>query len=143
MYSFSVQKNETELFGSSKVENLVLFSEHNEVQIQGRMKALFGEPLYETENYEDAYTYVIQATDSEGTHIYFTVYQGGSGTAIGAKSNREQLQDALEDFKRLLRDTSPVDFLYEGYYMDAYVKIKRGIQNGIPFFEETEIEEDA
>jgi len=143
MYSFSVQKNETELFGSSKVENLVLFSEYNEVQIQGRMKALFGEPLYETENYEDAYTYVIQATDSGGENVYFTVYQGGSGSAIGAKSNSKQLQDALKDFKQLLRDTVPVDFLYEGYYMDAYVKIKQGIQNGLPFFEETEIEEDA
>ena len=143
MYSFSVQKNETELFGSSKVDNLVLFSEYNEVQIQGRMKALFGEPLYETENYEDAYTYVIRATDSEGAHIYFSVYLGGSGSAIGAKSNSKQLQDALRDFKQLLKDTAPADFLYEGYYMDAYVKIKQGIQNGIPFFEETEIEEDA
>ncbi len=143
MYSFSAQKDETELFGSSQIENLVLFSEYNEVQIQGRMKALFGEPLYETENYEDAYTYVIRATDSEGAHICFTVYQGGSGSAIGAKSNSKQLQDALRDFKQLLKDTAPADFLYEGVYMDAYVKIKQGIQNGIPFFEETEIEEDA
>jgi len=143
MYLFSAQKNETELFGSSQIENLILFSEYNEVQIQGRMKALFGEPLYETENFEDAYTYVIRATASEGTNIYFTVYQGGSGSAIGAKSNSKQLQDALRDFKQLLKDTVPADFLYEGYYMDAYVKIKQGIQNGIPFFEETEIEEDA
>ena len=143
MYSFSAQKDETELLGSSKIDNLELFSEYNEVQIQGRMKALFGEPLYETENFEDAYTYVIRATASEGTNIYFTVYQGGSGSAIGAKSNSKQLQDALRDFKQLLKDTVPADFLYEGYYMDAYVKIKQGIQNGIPFFEETEIEEDA
>lgn len=78
MYSFSAQKNETELFGSGQIENLALFFEYNEVQIQGRMRALFGEPLYETGNYED-----------------------------------------------------------------AYVKIKQGIQNGVPFYEETEIEEDA
>jgi len=143
MYSFSAQKDETELLGSSKIDNLELFSEYNEVQIQGRMKALFGEALYETENYEDAYAYVIQATDSGGTKIYFIVYQGGSGCAIGAKSHSKQLQDALKEFKQLLRDTAPVDFLYEGYYLDAYVKIKQGIQGGVPFFEETEMEDDA
>lgn len=36
-----------------------------------------------------------------------------------------------------------MDFLYEGVYMDAYAKIRQGIQDGFPFFEETEIEEDA
>jgi len=143
MYSFSAQKDETELFGSSKIENLELFSDYNEVQIQGRMKALFGEPLYETENYEDAYTYVIQATDSGGENVYFTVYQGGSGPAIGVKSISHRLQDALKEFKQLLKETAPVDFLYEGIYMDACVRIRQGIQDSIPFFEETEMEEDA
>ncbi len=142
MYSFSAIKNESELYGSSQVENLLLFSEYNEIQIQGRMKALFGEPLYETKNLEDAYAYVIQAMDESGAQVYFSVYQGGTGAAIGAKSRSEQLQEAVEAFKQVLCATQPVDFLYEGYYMDACVKVTQGIQSGQFTYEEEDLDDE-
>lgn len=142
MYQFTAEKDESELFGSSRIADLQLFHEHNEVQIQGRLRALFGEPLYETENLEDAYVYVIKATDASGTSLQFSVYQGGSGCGIGGRGMSAQMQEAIEEFKQLLLSAKPVDFLYEGYYVDAYVKIRQGIQEGQILFEEIELDDD-
>ena len=73
MYKFSAIKNMNDFFPGSKIANLQLFSEYNEVKIQGILKTLFGDPLYETEDYEDAYCYFIEAKD-EKIHLNDSMY---------------------------------------------------------------------
>lgn len=143
MYQFTSVENENDLFNSSKIEDLQLFNEHNEVQIQGILKTLFGEPLYETYNYEDAYSYVINATDSSSnSSLQFVVYQGSSGCAIGGQCRSVELNKAINELKKLMQSTKPSDFIYEGYYMDAYMKIKCGISNGNIIYEEIALDDD-
>jgi hypothetical protein len=142
MYRFTSIKNEA-LFGSSKIAGIQLFSEHNEVLIQGILRTLFGEPLYETNNYENAYCYVISATEeSSNTSLLFTVYQGSSGSAIGGQSMNVELSKAITEFNQLMKATKPADFAYEGYYMDACMKIRCGIRNGNIIYEEIGLDED-
>lgn len=141
MYQFTSVKN-GKLISGSKITNLQLFSEHNEVLIQGILRRLFGKPLYETNNYEDAYCYVIKATDSSNSSLLFEIYQGSGGCAIGGLGINLELNKAIAEFKQLLQTTEPEDFCYEGYYMDAYVKIRCGIKNGKIFYEEIALEEE-
>ena len=122
--------------GCSKLMSLCLFPEHNDVLIYGALQTLFGEPAYITENFEDVYSYSLVAKNEEGKEICFEVYQGSSGCAVGGSSMSELLASCVEELKRLLTETTPKDYVYEGNYMDAGMKIRCGIQNGQPFFEE-------
>ena len=142
MYKFSAIKNMNDYFPGSKIADLQLFSEYNEVKVQGILKTLFGEPLYETEDYEDAYCYFIEAKDEKNESIRFNVYQGPSGCAIGASGSYRELKEVMDQFVDLLKNTKPSDFLYEGVYMDAYVKVRQGIQNGEIIYEEVELDDD-
>ena len=143
MYKFSAIKNMNDFFPGSKIANLQLFSEYNEVKIQGILKTLFGEPLYETGDYEDAYCYFIEAKDEKNSSKRFNVYQGCSGCAIGASGSYSELKEVIDQFIDLLKNTNPSDFLYEGVYMDADVKIRQGIKNGEIIYEEMDLDDDV
>lgn len=41
-------------------------------------------------------------------------------------SMSELLVSSVEELKRLLTETASKDYVYEGYYMDAKMKIRRG-----------------
>jgi hypothetical protein len=142
MYQFISVRNEEDFWESSKIEYFELFSEHNDVVIQGILWALFGEPLYQTNNYENAYRYVIKATDSYNSSLMFEVYQGSSGCAIGGQCMSVEFNKAITEFKQLLQSTKPADFSYEGYYMDACMKIRCGIHDGRIIFEEDALDDD-
>lgn len=51
MHQFKAIK-EDGLISSSKIAELQLFSSHNEIQIKGILRKLFGESFYETSNYD-------------------------------------------------------------------------------------------
>ncbi len=142
MYKFTALRGENDYVGGSKLANLQLFDEFNESQIQGRLRALFGEPLFESEDLENAYEYAIKAEDEAGNELNFSVYQGPSGCAVGGYSNSTEMRKAIEELKELLQSTKPAEFLYEGYYMDAGVKVTQGFQNGKVIYEEIELDED-
>ena len=55
----------------------------------GRLRALFGEPNYETQNFEDAYSYILFVESESSEKIYLEVYEGSSGPAIGGLNNAE------------------------------------------------------
>lgn len=141
MYQFTALKTE-QFLCSSKILNLNLFPEYNEVYIKGILKSLFGEPLYESEDYEQAYSYIIKATDKEGKEWLFDVYQGCTGSAVGAEEDTNELRKVLDEFQALLRETKPVDFHYEGHYIDSYMKIIYGIKDGKPYYDEIPFEDD-
>ena len=132
-----------ELEHSGKISQLKLFPEYNEVKVYGILRNLFGEPLYETEDYENAYEYVIRATDEfRNITLYFSVFQGPSGCAIGAGERTMDMIQAVTEFMQLLKSIKPIDYMYEGTYMDAFVRIKFGIQNGQVIYEECDLEEE-
>ena len=107
----------------------------------GRLRALFGEPNYETQNSEDAYSYILFVEPESSEKIYLEVYEGSSGPAIGGLNNAESLQ-AAETLKKLIEESEEVaDYQYEGYYQDLDLKISMGIKNGVPYYNEGPCEE--
>ena len=107
----------------------------------GRLRALFGEPNYETQNSEDAYSYILFVEPESSEKIYLEVYEGSSGPAIGGLNNAESLQ-AAETLKKLIEESEEVaDYQYEGYYQELDLKISMGIKNGVPYYNEEPCEE--
>ena len=122
---------------SSNLTNLDL----EPVIAYGRLRALFGEPNYETQNFEDAYSYILFVEPESSEKIYLEVYEGSSGPAIGGLNNAESLQ-AAETLKKLIEESEEVaDYQYEGYYLDLDSKITMGIKNGVPYCNEEFCEE--
>lgn len=102
----------------------------------GRLRALFGEPNYETQNFEDAYSYILFVEPESSKKIYLEVYEGSSGPAIGGLNNAESLR-AAETLKKLIEESEEVaDYEYEGYYLDLDSKINMGIKDGVPYYNE-------
>lgn len=102
----------------------------------GRLRALFGEPNYETQNFEDAYAYILFIEPESSEKIYLEVYEGSSGPAIGGLNNGESLQ-AAKTLKKLIEESEEVaDYQYEGYYLDLDSKINMGIKDGVPYYTE-------
>ena len=88
---------------SSNLTNLDL----EPVIAYGRLRALFGEPNYETQNFEDAYSYILFVESESSEKIYLEVYEGSSGPAIGGLNNAESLQ-AAETLKKLIEESEEV-----------------------------------
>lgn len=122
---------------SSNLTNLDL----EPVIAYGRLRALFGEPNYETQNFEDAYSYILFVESESSEKIYLEVYEGSSGPAIGGLNNAESLQ-AAETLKKLIEESEEVaDYQYEGYYLDLDSKITMDIKDGVPYYNEEFCEE--
>lgn len=107
----------------------------------GRIKALFGKPLYETDNMEELFSYCISATSEDGTTVYLDVYCAGSGPAIGGLPD-ERSKEAAQELAAYIRQADPVDYSCKCYYMDGPSVLDIGIKNGQPFYHEEELFEE-
>ncbi|MDE6221240.1 MAG: hypothetical protein K2G51_12590 [Lachnospiraceae bacterium] len=105
----------------------------------GKIKALFGQPVYESENLENLFSYCILATSEDGETVYLDVYCAGSGPAIGGKQNEasEKAAKALVDY---IWQAKPVDYAQKAYYMDGPTVLEFGIKNGVSYYNEAELD---
>ena len=88
-YTFQSVKSMEILTDSSKLYNFIEdFSDYgNQFSlICGKIKALFGQPIYETKNLENLFSYCILATSEEAEEVYLDIYCAGSGLAVGGIS---------------------------------------------------------
>lgn len=72
-YTFQSVKDTEKLTGSSGLCHFIESFADYENQfalICGKIKALFGQPIYETENLENLFSYCILATSEEGEEVY-------------------------------------------------------------------------
>ncbi|MFG6356908.1 MAG: hypothetical protein K1W26_08830 [Acetatifactor sp.] len=104
----------------------------------GRIRALFGEPLYESENMEDLFSYCVSATSEDGATVYLDVYCAGTGPAIGGGQS-EAAKKAACELTACIRQTDPVDYSCKCYYMDGPTVLEVGIKDGKPFYREEEL----
>lgn len=129
-------KKDTSLTSIPESSGKLLNLDLEPVIAYGRMRALFGEPNYETQNFEDAYSYILFVEPESSKKIYLEVYEGSSGPAIGGLNNAES-QQAAETLKKLIEESDEVaDYQYEGYYLDFDSKISMGIKDGVPYYNE-------
>ena len=103
----------------------------------GRLQYLFGEPLYTTDDLENAYDYFILGTDEEGNTYELTAYHGPTGPAIGGDSRDPKLAEVAKELVRYISEADYVDYDYEGIYHDYDVTVKFGIRDGVPYMEES------
>ncbi len=77
---------------------------------RGSLMALFGDPIQESMNAEDIFTYVIQAQRSDGDKWILTAYQGSSGFAIGGADEKELSHEIAYLLMQKLASMAPSDF---------------------------------
>ena len=143
MYTFQAIDDNNKFAWSSKLMNVHDgFSANYGEQcalFQGRLLNLFGEPLYETPNIENQYSYTIQATDGDGKVFYLDVYSGPTGPAIGGDGSVSGIYEVAERLIKEISAASPSDFHYDGYYPDAPSKISMGVRDGEAYYSEEHI----
>lgn len=138
MFEFKLEKSLDAIPGGSS--QICHIPEHPAVAY-GKLRALFGEATCETENLEEQYYYCLTGTDEQGNMVSLYAYSGASGPAIGG------LQDvasavAAEQLVNMIREATPVDYSYAGYYLDGPTKVSMGIKDGAPYMEEEELTEE-
>lgn len=108
------------------------------VLIYGKLRTLFGDPLYEEEDTENQYAYVVSTTAEDGREIFLHAYSGPSGPVIGGQQDEESRKAAYQ-LSEMIQQAAPADYDYVGYYMDGPSRIHEGIKNGVPYYEEEEL----
>lgn len=142
-YKFQSVKDMEKLIGSSKLCNFIEdFADYgNQFSlICGKIKALFDEPIYKTENLENLFSYCILATSEEGEEVYLDIYCAGSGLAVGGMSN-EQSRKAAKALVDFVRQAEPVNYAYKAYYLDVPTAVEFGIRDGAPYYTELKLSE--
>lgn len=108
----------------------------------GQALNLFGEPDYTTEDNEDLFSKAVCAEDKEGNVIYFEVYYGPSGPAIGGSDPRDEvIRKAADELAEVIMAAEPKDFEYKSVYEDLGVTVRMGVKDGKPYYE-SDIPED-
>lgn len=126
--------------GTSHVYGPLDMSLETDARFRGALLALFGEPLWESEDYEAAYEYLIRAVDEEGREYLLTAYQGPSGAAVGGDTQVQGIEEAAEALCDLLLESEPADFEAEMVYMDLGIRVIYGCRDGKPYVTETKEE---
>ncbi|WP_419891589.1 hypothetical protein [Paenibacillus xylanexedens] len=137
MYTYKSITEEDQTLGFSKFLDTGIFEGEESAKFRGSLLTLFGDPLYKSDNAEDAYHYLIEVS-KDASKWCFMVYEGPSGPSIGCDSNENQ-PNAIEASKALLekiRETTPSDFNEVIYYEDFDSKITYGCKNGECFYKE-------
>ena len=136
--------NDQEKISGSKIFNIIdgFPSDYSEqaVLIYGKLKTLFGDPLYEEKDIENQYTYAVVTTTEDGREIYLHAYNGPSGPAIGGKQDEESRKAAYQ-LLEMIQQATPTDYDYVGYYLDGPSRIQEGIKNGVPYYDEEELDD--
>ncbi len=140
-YIFRSVKDMEKLTDSSKLYNFIEGFADYENQfslICGKIKALFGQPIYETENLENLFLYCILTTSDEGEEIYLDIYCAGSGLAVGGIQD-EKSRKAAKALVNYVWQAEPVNYTHKAYYLDGPTVLEFGIKNGSPYYNETEL----
>lgn len=130
-YTFTALEEETEPVMSSKILSFAL-PPQTDAQIRARLLTLFGAPLYETDDDENAYGYIIRVTDQNQNSYILTAYQGATGAAIGGdpRQDQDEIKKAAQALRAAVEAAEPSDFEKTVYYFDTLTRIDYGCCHG-------------
>ncbi|MCM1049472.1 MAG: hypothetical protein NC433_13725 [Clostridiales bacterium] len=144
-FEFKAQNKRTmnrTVTGTSKIKSLTgYFPPDESILCLGRLKTLFGKPLYVTKDLDNQYGYCILATDKDGKEVYLQVYSGPSGPSIGGNHDADSLA-AADELVEFVAAAEASDYEYEGYYLDGPCSVKYSVRNGVPTMEENELSDE-
>lgn len=113
----------------------------------GKLRTVFGEPDYTSDDYESMYSYNVMAVGENGESFYLEVYHGPSGASVGGKPfdiSKEQekvYMNATNELITLVESAEPSDYVWEGIYEDIPVNITYTVRDGTAYVE-SEFPED-
>lgn len=118
LYTYKKVKNTDLLIGTSHMLSTSLHDGTGTAQFRGALITLFGAPILQSQNAEEAYDYMIQAQDASGHQWILTAYEGPSGPAIGGDSTDHTIYPVAKDLLQKIESTPPSAFEEKVYYED-------------------------
>lgn len=109
-----------------------------QILVLGQMMTLFGEPEYSSSDFEEEYGYYIRAEGDGGSAVCLSVYSASSGPSIGG-SQTEESREAADFLAETITAAQPSDYDYAGIYWDGPCLVRKGVRQGIPYYEEEEL----
>jgi hypothetical protein len=103
---------------------------------RGSLLQLFGEPLYTSDLLDEAYTYIIEATDQQGSKWFLMAVQAGGGPTILGDFRDLSVIPVAEALLRLIETTKPADFEAVIYDDDTDNTVTYGCQAGVCYWHE-------
>lgn len=107
----------------------------------GKLRTVFGEPDYTSDDYESMYSYNVMAVGENGESFYLEVYHGPSGAAVGgkpfdiSKEQEEIYMSAANELIAFIESAEPSDYVWEGIYEDIPVNVKYAVKDGKAYTE--------
>ncbi|MBO5104749.1 MAG: hypothetical protein J6B74_06800 [Ruminococcus sp.] len=107
----------------------------------GKLRTVFGEPDYTSDDYESMYSYNVMAIGENGESFYLEVYHGPSGAAVGgkpfdiSKEQEEIYMSAANELIAFIESAEPSDYVWEGIYEDIPVNVKYAVKDGKAYTE--------
>lgn len=121
-------KDSKSLIGTSGIMNVSTDLEEI-AAYRGKLITLFGDPLYETDQNDEAFSYLFEASDQANHKWLLTAYQGPSGFAIGGNPGKKDSKAAAVAFVEYLNTMAPADFERSLTYRDDNTNIKYGCKD--------------
>lgn len=106
-------------------------------RFRGSVLTLFGEPLYSSELNDEAFEYVLKATDMDGSSWILTIYQGATGPAIGGNSLDKSILQVASKLLELIESTPPADYEAIVYDEDSDTTVVYGCKTGRCYWSES------
>jgi hypothetical protein len=95
---------------------------------------LFGPPRHSSGLSDEAFDYVIEATDEVGARWILTAYEGASGPAIGGKILDSTCMPAAYALNEIIAITAPAEFEATLYDDDTNCTVTYGVGEGQYFY---------
>lgn len=114
----------------------------------GKLRTVFGEPDYTTDDYEDMYSYNVMAVGENGESFYLEVYHGASGASVGGKPfdiSKEQEKIYMKvagELIAFIESAEPSDYVWEGVYEDTSENVRYTVKDGKACIESEFSEDD-
>lgn len=101
----------------------------------GKARTLFGEPNQQSADWENMYTYNIEASDGQNEPLYLEIYHGAGGSSVAMPTEDSSVdhaayRQAKSELIALIESAEPADYVWEGIYEDIPVNIRYTVKDG-------------
>lgn len=107
----------------------------------GKLRTVFGEPDYTSDDYESMYSYDVMTVGENGESFYLEVYHGLCGASVGGKPfgiSKEQekvYMNAASELIAFIESAELSDYVWEGIYEGIPANIKYAVKDGKAYTE--------
>ena len=108
---------------------------------EGKLRAAFGEPSFESENYENSISYILKVTESNGQTVILEIYNVGM-LHIGTSEKNDFAKTAAAHVIAYVEMCEPLDYEKTLYYLDYDLQMDISVKNGVATVQKSIISEE-